>query len=86
MKKTYTALALVFVLSLFLTTVASASPGNPVGGCGTGYELHLFMDHNGEHMHKHIGVPQDLNGDGYICMKTLSNNFHLHVDNSVPLN
>jgi len=85
MKKIHIVLVLVFVLSLFLTSVASASPGNPVGGCEPGFELHLFMDHDGEHMHKHIGVPQDLNGDGYTCLKMLPNNLHLHVDNSVPL-
>jgi hypothetical protein len=36
-------------------------------------------------MHQHIGVDQDLNGDGYICMKMLSNDLHLHVDDSISL-
>lgn len=36
-------------------------------------------------MHQHIDVAEDLKDDGEICMKVLSDELHLHVDNSLPL-
>jgi hypothetical protein len=36
-------------------------------------------------MHHHIGVTQDLNADGFICMRIVAQDLHLHVDNSLPL-
>jgi hypothetical protein len=44
----------------------------------------MMMDHE-EHRHQHVGVPTDLNGDGYICMKpvTTNGNIHIHVDNTL---
>ena len=85
MKKTYSVLLVTLLVSLSLAPTAFASPVDPVGSCPPGFELHHFMDHDGDHMHRHIGVDRDLNGDGYICMKMLPNDLHLHVDNSVPL-
>jgi hypothetical protein len=85
MKKTYSVLLVTLLISLFLATTAFAGPGDPVGSCQPDFELHHFMDHDGDHMHPHIGVDKDLNGDGYICMKMLPNDLHLHVDNSSPL-
>jgi len=85
MKKTYSVLLVTLLVSLFLAPTAFASPVDPVGSCPPGFELHHFMDHDGDHMHRHIGVDRDLNGDGYICMKMLPNDLHLHVDISVPL-
>ena len=84
MKKTYSVLLVTLLISLFLAIPAFASPGDPVGSCPPGFEQHHFMDHDGDYMHRHIGVDRDLNGDGYICMKMLPNDLHLHVDNSVP--
>jgi hypothetical protein len=43
------------------------------------------MEHAGDHMSQHIGVSQDLNGDGLICVNHLSETKHLHVDNSIPV-
>lgn len=78
-------LVVVFLLSTILTSAAYASGGNPVGSCPPGFDLTDFMDHTGPHMHSHIGLNQDLNGDGFICMKIVSGDMHLHVDNYLPL-
>ena len=85
MKKIFTILVLVILLSQVFSSKAYASHGAPVGACEAGFELHHFLDHDGEHMHKHIGLSQDLNGDGYICMKIINPHLHLHVDNYLPL-
>lgn len=84
MKRTISILMITVLMSLFFFTTAFASHGNPVGSCPPNFELHHYMDHSGEHTHVHIGVDRDLNGDGYICMKTLPFDMHLHVDNSIP--
>lgn len=83
MKKSAHIFLIVLILSLTLVNTAFASHGEPAGGCPPRFELHHFMDHSGEHMHQHIGVNRDLNGDGYICVKHLSTTKHLHIDNSV---
>lgn len=83
-KRLHVLLMIAVLVSVFFATPALASPGDSPGGCPPGFELHAFMDHSGEHMHQHIGVNRDLNGDGYICMKMLPNDLHLHIDNSIP--
>lgn len=83
MKKLYAIVLLTLLVSLFLVTTTYDSPGDPVANCPPGFTLHHFMDHHGDHMHRHIGVDQDWNGDGYICLKMLPNDLHLHVDNSI---
>jgi hypothetical protein len=86
MKKILSILLTALLMSLFIVNAAFASHGDPVGGCPTGFDLHHFMDPSDEDaMHRHIGVDRDLNGDGYICMKMLTSDLHLHVDNSLPL-
>ena len=85
MKKMFSILLVVSLASLFLATPVFASHGDPVGSCVPFFELHHFMEHDGDPMHTHIGITQDLNGDGYICMLKLTNNLHLHVDNRLPL-
>lgn len=85
MKKLFSILLVTLLVSLFLVTTAFASHGDPVGSCPPNFELHHFMDHSGDHMHRHIGIDRDLNSDGYICMKMLSSDLHLHVDNFLPL-
>lgn len=85
MKIKTSVLLFTVLLSLLLTSTALAAPGTPVGACAPGFELMHFMVHDGEHMHTHIGVNADLNGDGNICMKALPNNMHLHIDNRLPL-
>jgi hypothetical protein len=85
MKKLFSILLITLLVSLFLASTAFASHGDPLGSCPPNFELHHFMDHSGDHMHRHIGVDRDLNGDGYICMIMLPNDLHLHVDNFLPL-
>ena len=82
-KLTYIALAMVLV-TLFATTTAFGAEGAPVGSCPPPFEVHHFMDPPDDHMHEHIGLTVDLNGDGYICMMMLPSGSHLHVDNNLP--
>ncbi len=84
MKKTVHIFLIVLILSLALVNTALASPGEPAGGCPPGFELHEFMNHTGDHMHQHIGVKVDLNGDGYLCVRHLTDTKHLHIDNVIP--
>ena len=86
MKKVIRVLLVIVLLSIVFTSTAFASNGNPAGSCPPSFELHHYMEHSGDHTHVHIGLDRDLNGDGYICMKTLPFDMHLHVDNSIPLN
>lgn len=75
-------LVLVLIASL-VTPAFAAESQQPNGGCAPGFEIHEFGDHHdGEHMH-HIGIVQDLNGDGLICVKHLPNGLHVHVDNVI---
>ncbi len=78
-------LVFLIIASLTLTLAGSALTAGspPVGGCLPGWELHPFMDHVG-HM-DHVGLAQDLNGDGYICVLHTSAGMHVHMDNVVPL-
>ena len=85
MKKLFSILVILTVVSLFITSPVAASEANPVGACPPAFELHHTMDHTGPHMHPHIGADQDSNVDGFICMKMLPNDLHLHVDNTLPL-
>ncbi len=68
--------------TLWLATPALAEHGAPAGNCPAAFELHHFMDH-AEHPDHHIGLAQDLNGDGWICMRPLSIGLHIHVDNTL---
>ena len=86
MNRLVSILLVALLLSQLFTITASAATGVPVGTCVSGFELHPFMEHSGDHMHHHIGVAQDLNGDGFICMNLLSADLHLHLDNTVPIN
>lgn len=79
MKRRILPLILILLLSLFLASTALAA--DP--GCPPGFELHDFMDHE-EHHEGHIGVAEDLNGDGLICVKHLPGGLHVHVDNLLP--
>ena len=84
MKKILSLMIVVLLMSFLLTSTAIASEGSPVGSCPPLFELHHYMDHSGDPLHTHIGVDQDLNGDGYICMRMLTNDLHLHIDNFIP--
>jgi hypothetical protein len=85
MRTLLSVLLITLLVTLFVPAPALASPIEVLGSCPVDFELHHFMDHTGEHMHTHIGIDRDLNGDGYICMKMLTNDLHLHVDNSFRL-
>jgi hypothetical protein len=75
---------LTIVLAVHVVTPALASGvGPPVGTCPPGFEMHEFMDH-AEHPEHHIGLTEDLNQDGFICVKHLSNGLHVHMDNVLP--
>lgn len=85
MKKTAHIILIVLILSLTMVNTVFASTGRPDNGCPPKFELHEFMEHAGDHMPQHIGVSQDLNGDGLICVNHLSETKHLHVDNFIPV-
>jgi hypothetical protein len=85
MKTIFSVLLITLLITVLLPAQAFASPTDPAGSCPPAFELHMFMDHSGDPLHVHIGVDRDLDGDGYICMKMLPNDLHLHVDNSTPL-
>jgi len=78
---------LIAFLALFLAVVvaptAFAMAGEPVAGCPKGFELMMVMDHE-DPMHQHIGTMADQNGDGWVCMRHITDERHLHIDNTVP--
>ena len=73
-----TALVLVFTLASPATAASNVAPP-----CPAGFELHQIGDHM-EHPDHHIGVTEDLNGNGYLCMRPLGNGLHVHVDDVIP--
>lgn len=81
-KKSVFALLLVMLLSQFAVSVALAAD-EPVGSCPTGFHLDMAMDHD-EHHHQHVGTDADRNGDDWICIKHVTPDIHLHVDNNLP--
>jgi hypothetical protein len=85
MKQIYAVLFVVLMTSLLFASTTYASEGEPVGSCPAGFTLEMFMEHTEPHMHHHIGITQDLNVDGFICMRIVAQDLHLHVDNSLPL-
>lgn len=72
-----TALVLVFIM---VAPVLAAGPAPSL--CPTGFELHEIGDHT-EHPDHHIGVVEDLNNNGFLCMKALGNGLHVHVDDVI---
>lgn len=89
MKKTMLALLIAMLLVFSMAVTAFAEHGAPAGGCPEKYHLHHLMhhDHEGDHMHRHIGSDIDMNGDGYLCVKHVSSDgsLHVHIDNYLPL-
>ncbi len=86
MKKLLSALLVVAMLSIVFTFPAFAAGSQPVSGCPTGFTLTNYMDHSGDSMDmRHIGVQVDLNGNGLICMKMVTPDFCLHVDDTISL-
>lgn len=81
MKKMISVLFFVLLFTQLFTVPAFAAEGLPVGSCAPGFDIHPYMEHDGEHMHTHIGITEDINGDGFICMRVVTPTLHLHVDN-----
>ena len=81
-KKLIFALLLVMLLSQFAVPVAFAAD-EPAGSCPTGFHPDMAMDHD-EHHHQHVGTDTDINGDGWVCMKHVRPQIHLHIDNNLP--
>ena len=87
MKKLFSSLLLVVLLLQVFSAAVYAEPSAPIGSCPKSFELHMAMNHDGDHMHKHVGTDTDHNGDGWICVKFVSvdSNIHVHIDNNLPL-
>jgi hypothetical protein len=85
MKKLLIGLMLMLLLSVIMTAVTLAHQGDPVAGCPPPFKLHHVHEHDQEHEgdHRHIGSNTDRNRDGYICVKHISDEKHLHIDNNV---
>lgn len=91
-RRTLFGVLLVLLLVLTLAPAVLAShPGEPVGACAPVFTLHHVgmhaHDDHDNHMHQHVGLDYDLNGDGYWCVKHVGvdGSNHVHVDNSLPL-
>jgi hypothetical protein len=80
MRKTISVVLMVLTLSMSLVGAASAQADLPVGGCPDGFELMEVMEHD-QMEHNHLGLHVDLNGDGYLCMKHVTAQNHVHIDN-----
>lgn len=83
MKRLLVLMFLLVLFSLFMVSTALANDGEPQGSCPVNFERHPFMEHE-DHEDHHIGITQDINGDGLICVKHLSNGLHVHMDNVLP--
>lgn len=85
MKRLFTALMLVMLLSLGIAPATSAEHGTPpVKGCPKPFDEPIHAHPHDLHHEGHIGTDADQNGDGYICVKHISDDKHLHIDNNVP--
>lgn len=85
MHKKFIFALIVVVLATQLTAPTVFAVEEPKGSCPPGFSLERAMEHDMHH-HQHVGTHDDLNGDGYICMKpvTPTGNIHVHVDNKRP--
>jgi len=75
-------LSIVLLMFAFVPSAAAQEGQPPVGTCLPGFERHAIHDMPGEHEH-HIGLTVDLNMNGYLCVKHLSNDLHVHTDDVV---
>ena len=73
----------IWVVAFLVVPAQAAQQGPPLGTCPPGFALHPFMEHIKHHGH-HIGLAEDLNQDGYICVRHLFTMFHVHMDNVLP--
>jgi len=81
MKKLLVVLLLVLLMSSLSVGQAVAAE-KTTGGCPTGFSLHEIGAHI-DHPDHHKGLVEDLNKNGFLCMKELGNGFHVHMDDVV---
>jgi hypothetical protein len=81
MKNTVFVVLMVVVLASSLVPSTFAAGAPPRGSCPPGFELHGVGQHEA-HDH-HVGLTVDLNGDNKICVKHVSEERHVHMDNVV---
>jgi hypothetical protein len=84
LKKSILALALVAIVALLVAApLAFAEPGEPVGDCPPGFMLHPAGEHDHEEHaeHRHVGLDldSDANGDGWMCVRHVGGEQHVHV-------
>jgi len=87
MSKVIRILLVTSLVSMFMVSTVFAE-GTPVGSCPPNFNLHIAEDHDTHHdSHLQVGTDADKNGDGNICVKTVtpSSTIHVHVDNNVML-
>lgn len=85
MKRLFGILMLVVLICLNTGLAALADHGEPIRGCSKPFENPPHHAHPHDlHHERHIGTDTDQNGDGYICVKHISSDKHLHIDNNVP--
>lgn len=89
MRKRLAVIVLVLALALTTVSLAVASDSEAMWGCPDNFQLHKAMvhQHGGNGQHLHVGNDDDLNGDGWICGKHVSEDegVHVHIDNRMPL-
>ena len=74
---------IILGLIVLLSLVLAGSAYGQAGSCPPNFDLHPVHEHD-EHQHQHIGSDKDQNGDGYLCVKHISEQLHLHIDNNLP--
>jgi hypothetical protein len=84
-KKLILVIMVIVLVSMVFASNAYASGGVPVGSCPTVFDLMNYMDGTHQNMPMHIGLAVDLNENGYICMRVISPDLHLHVDDTLLL-
>jgi hypothetical protein len=82
MKKVVFIIAIATLLVLSVAPVVFAANGQPPrGSCPPNFELHTVEQHE-NHDH-HVGLTVDLNRDNKICVKHVSEERHVHMDNVI---
>ncbi len=84
MKKVIAIVMVMLILSSIFTFTAFAKGSPPTGTCAPGFSLMAVMNPPADMGHMHIGLGQDLNGDGYVCMQMVTPDYCLVVDDVKP--
>lgn len=82
-----TMVRILLTAALFGLGLALAQTAPSEGACPNGFHGHKAGEghEHGGHGHLHVGTAVDRNGDGWICVKHVSNDgdIHVHIDNLV---